>query len=495
MRMAALGLVLLWMSAGARAEWLEASSDHFVIYGDQKEKALQEFAERLEYFHAAMAGLHKKELSKPSPSNRVTIFVVSGAAEVRQIADAKSRFLAGIYLPRAGGSVAVVPKLRNASKSELAGETVLYHEYAHHFMTASLASRAYPRWFVEGFAEFFAGVRFKTDGTITIGTPPYYRAGEFVYGREVPIQRLLDFDGGVSDANLGANSFYGQSWALFHYLQMSPERLGQFDKYVQRLATGASALEAAEQAFGDLVRLDKDLESYLRQRTLSALVIQRSRLVIGPVAVRKLRPGEAAMMPVVMESKVGVGLEEAKSLVVEARKIAADHPNDAAVFAALAEAEFDAGNDDAAIAAADRALALDPDRINAHLQKAYALERKVVNGAMPKESWKEVRNQFARANRVENDHPVPLVRFYLSYKRQGEPPTKNAIDGLIWALELAPFDASLRWLVAQQLVADERLSDAAQTLAPLAYSPHPGEHTEKARQLLKEVEARMGKAD
>jgi hypothetical protein len=58
-------------------------------------------------------------------------------------------------------------------------------------------------------------------------------------------------------------------------------------------------------------------------------------------------------------------------------------------------------------------------------------------------------------------------------------------------MELAPFDASLRWLVAQQMVSDERFSDAAETLAPLAYSPHPGEHTEMARRLLKDVESRL----
>jgi hypothetical protein len=58
-------------------------------------------------------------------------------------------------------------------------------------------------------------------------------------------------------------------------------------------------------------------------------------------------------------------------------------------------------------------------------------------------------------------------------------------------MTLAPFAASLRWLVAQQMISDERLSEAARTLAPLAYSPHPGEHTEMARQLLKDVESRL----
>jgi hypothetical protein len=58
-------------------------------------------------------------------------------------------------------------------------------------------------------------------------------------------------------------------------------------------------------------------------------------------------------------------------------------------------------------------------------------------------------------------------------------------------MQLAPFDQSLRWLVAQQMVSDERYQEAAQTLVPLAYSPHPGEHTDKARKLLNDIEARL----
>ena len=233
------------------------------------------------------------------------------------------------------------------------------------------------------------------------------------------------------------------------------------------------------------------MDAYMKRRRLSAMVFDGASLTIGPIVARKLRPGEAAIMPIMIESKVGVSREEALELVPEARKVAALHSTDAAVLTALAEAEFDAGNDDAAIAAADSALAIDAKQINAHIQKGYALAHKVENGALPKESWKDVRRQFIQANAVENDHPMPLVQFYLTYVRQHESPTKNAIDGLEWALELAPFDGSLRWLVTQQLVPDERYKDAARTLAPLAYSPHEGEHTDAARQLLKEVEARL----
>jgi len=482
---------LLLAATTVQAAWLEASSDHFVIYGDQSEVAARKFAERLERFHAAMAYVYGKPETKPGPSNRVTVFVVPSTAKVRKVTGARNSYLAGFYLPRAGSSVALVPRLRGGAKDELTGEKVLYHQYAHHFMQATLTTRAYPRWLTEGFAEFFGGVQFKADGTVVLGAPAHHRGAELAYAREVPIRTLLSFDGGASDKKPGYSSFYGQSWVLFHYLQMGGERAGEFAKYRQLLATGHSALAAAESAFGDLDELENDMDAYVKRRKITAFVIPEARLTIGAIALRTLRPGEAAMMPIMMESRVGVSRKEALELVPEARKVAALHPGDPTVLAALAEAEFDAGNDDAAIAAADRAVAIDPQQINAHIQKGYALARKVESGALPVGSWNDVRLQFVKANAVENDHPVPLVQFYLTYMKQGERPTKNAIAGLEWAMQLAPFDGSVRWLVAQQMVADERFADALQTLGPLAYSPHSGEKTDAALRLLKDVEARL----
>jgi tetratricopeptide (TPR) repeat protein len=484
-------LTVLFLAPSAHAEWLEASSDHFVIYSDEGEERVYEFSQRLERFHAAMTHVFGAKRTNPSPSNRVRIFAVANPATVRKVLGLKNRFIAGVYIPRAGASVALIPRLKKASKQELTGETILYHEYAHHFMRAVLTARAYPRWFNEGFAEFFAGVKFNSDGSILLGTPPMYRAVELRYAREVPIRTLLSFDGGAGPSGPRFDSFYGQSWVLFHYLQMEPARKGQLVKYERLLASGQQALEAAEGAFGDLNELDRNMGAYMARRKINVSVIDGAALTTGPISVRKLRQGEAAMMPTIMESKVGVTSEEAQELVPLARKVASTYPDDALVLAALAEAEFDAGNDDAAIAAADRALAIDPQQIDAHIQKGYALARKVESGGLPPESWKDVRAQFVKANKVENDHPIPLMHFYLTYTKAGVKPTKNAVDGLEWALALAPYDSSLRWLVAQQMVSDDRLGDAVQTLGPLAYSPHPSEETEKALALLKEIQARL----
>ena len=483
-------IALLLFTANANAAWLEASSDHFVIYGDQNENAIREFADRLERFHAGMSVFLRKPQAQPSPSNRVSVYVVTNEAKVRQVVGATDQYLAGIYLPRAGASIAIVPKLKGTrSQHDMSGETILYHEYAHHFMW-TLTARTFPRWFIEGFAEYFASVRFKSDGSIVFGVPATHRAAELAYSRDVPIRTLLEFDGGAGEKKKGHDSFYGQSWVLFHYLQTAPERAGQLQKYQQLLATGDTALEAAEGAFGDLDQLEKDMLSYIERSKVTTFVVNAHALKTGTVNVRPLRAGEAEMMPVVLQSKAGVTQAEAVALLPEARRIVAKHPNDPAVLAALAEAEFDADNDDEAIAAADRALAIDPREINAYLQKGYALTRKVQDAKLPYSAWKDVRSWWVKANKIENDHPIPLVQYYLGFVRPGEKPTKAAVEGLVWAMQLAPFDASVRWLVANQMILDDRYAEAANVLAPLAYSPHPGELTEQARRLLEEIEAK-----
>jgi cytochrome c-type biogenesis protein CcmH/NrfG len=484
------GIALTLTTAPAQADWVEVSSDHFVIYGEQRAEALQNFAERLELFHAAMTRVFKRDVPTPSPSNRVTVFVVSNTREVRELVDSNNRFLGGLYLPRAGQSVALVPRLTTASSAGgEATETTLFHEYAHHFMR-TMTSYTHPRWFSEGFAEFFSSVRF-TDDQIGIGTPAQHRAYELSYARNVPIRDLLDYAGGASANDTRYNAFYGQAWTLFHYLVFAPERAGQLSQYERFLTQGKPALEAAETAFGDFKQLDKDLDRYLQRRMLRYLPIPKGELKVGAITARVLPAAESAIMPMKVRSRTGVSPDEAAEVVIGARRIAQAHPGNPVVLTALAEAEFDAGHHDAAIAAADRAIALDPTQINAHIQKGYALSAKIQAGDIPNEAWKGVRSQWVRANKVEPDNPIPLYGFYATFLAQGTTPTPNSILGLERALAVAPFDGGLRWSVAQQRIADGRLAEAAAALGPLAYSPHPGQHTDAARKLLEEVQARI----
>ncbi len=472
------------------AKWHVAESDHFVIYADQREADIRKFAQRLERFHAAMSFAFGATTKKPSPSNRVTVYVVSSDRKVQQLAGGTNRRVAGFYVPRAGGTLAVVPKLRKArSSADFSGETVLLHEYAHHFMY-QITSHSWPRWFSEGFAEFFGSAKFFQDGAVGLGAPAGHRYSELGYGQAVPIELLLDTDGYAESKKRRYNSFYGQSWLLYHYLTFSAERQPQFNKYRKLLINGADEVEAAKSAFGDLRKLNSELRQYQKRKRLTYMHLKPEMLQTGPVAVRALRPGEAAVMPLKVQSKRGVTEEQAKELLPKIQAVADRHPGDAAVLAMLAEAEYDVGNHDAAIAAADRALAIDATMINAYVQKGYALAAKAKDSDGDAEQlWKETRKTFVALNRLENDHPIPLIWFYRTYVEQGKQPTELAIQGLEWALQLAPYDLSLRLNVAEQQRRDKRYAQAIKTLQPLVNSPHENAMTRRAEKILASIEA------
>ncbi len=61
-----------------------------------------------------------------------------------------------------------------------------------------------------------------------------------------------------------------------------------------------------------------------------------------------------------------------------------------------------------------------------------------------------------------------LVHFYRSYLHQKLEPTKNAVDGMEWALKLAPFDDSVRLILANRQIQEARFAEAIKTLKPLA---------------------------
>jgi tetratricopeptide (TPR) repeat protein len=208
---------------------------------------------------------------------------------------------------------------------------------------------------------------------------------------------------------------------------------------------------------------------------------------------RELREGEAAMMPVIIRSRVGVDQELAAAILADAQSIAAQYPDDPAVLSALAEAEHDAGNYAAAITAADRALARNPKEVNAYVQKGFALAAQAEDADDPEAMWREVRSVFVGLNRIENDHPLPLIWFYRSYIEQNQKPTALAVQGLRRALELAPFDGGLRMIVAEDYADSGEIASAIATLRPLANNPHDSELTMAAASYMAALEAMVAK--
>ncbi|MEP5937266.1 MAG: hypothetical protein ABJ239_02970 [Erythrobacter sp.] len=476
---------LLLTASPARAEWHQASSDNFVIYSDSKPKNLRRFAEMLEHYHVALGLLTGREVPKPSPSNRVTIYVVGSERTLRKLYGDKNSSVAGFYIPRAGGSRAFVPRVRVSTGEPDFSVTVLLHEYAHHFLISS-SRHAMPRWFSEGAAEFFSSARMRKDA-LDIGRPAYHRGAELVYGDLVTVEQLMDPEKYKEAHGNNLASFYGRSWALYHYLYFSPERKGQLTDYWNTVASGSTPLEAAEQVFGDLEKLEKELLVYLNLRKISSYRIKKTILPIGPIDIVEMSPGMDEMLPIIIRSQRGVTEEEALELLPEAQEIAAEFPNDPGVLAALAEAEFDAGNTQQAIEAADRAIAIDPATKPAYIQKGFALFKLAEDAEDADAAFKAAMQPFTALNRLENDHPLPLIYFYRSYVQGGREPSETARHALERASELAPFDLSLAFNVGIMQASEGKIDLAASTLAPLAANPHGGGQADAAKFLIDQL--------
>ncbi len=475
--------LLLSAAHPASAEWHEASSDHFVIYADDAARDIKQFAEGLERYHSAMAFLTQRNLDKPSPSNRVVIYVVGGERDVQKLVGGDSKYVAGFYIPRAGGSVAFVQEIQNQKGYPHFSTIVLLHEYAHHFLISS-SRFPMPRWMGEGAAEFFAATTFNDDGSLYVGQVAQHRSGELAFSDPVPVRELFDPALYEKERGTGYDAFYGKSWLTYHYLTFSKERAGQLDKYQLNLLEGMAPLAAAEAAFGDLSLLERELRSYKSKR-LNAAVLSSDKLSSGsPVSMRKLSPGEAEILPLQIRSQRGVDEAEATAILTAAQAVAARHPADPGVLTALAEAEYDAGNDAQAIAAADGALAIDPQRTNAYVQKGYAMFRQARAADDREAAFAAAMQPFEALNAIENDHPLPLFYYYRSFAERGAKAPEDARAALSYASQLAPFDQQLQISTGMMMIGEGQNSLAREFLAPLAANPHGGSMAKRAKRLI-----------
>jgi Flp pilus assembly protein TadD len=476
-------LIALGFSVPANAKWHEAQSDHFVIYADDSEKDVRRFAEMLEQYHASMEFVTGAKVEKPSPSNRVTIFAVGSQRDIRKLSGSKSRNIAGFYVPRAGGSKAFVQDIRLTKGYPHFSTVVLLHEYAHHFLISS-SRFAMPRWVTEGSAEFFAAASFNNDGSVQVGRPALHRANELAYADDVPVQELLDYALYQKNKGKKYDAFYGRSWLFYHFLTFTKTRKGQLSAYLSKVAKGTPSIDAGREVFGDLDALEKELDKYLKQRRMFNLRLKPEWLNIGEVSVRPLSKGEEAMMPIRIQSQRGVNAEQAAELLPDARKVARKYSQDAAVLTALAEAEYDAGNDLEAIAAADAAIQIDPHKANAYVQKGYAMFRMAEDADDPVQAFKSAMKPFTALNKIENDHPLPLIYFYRTFARQGKQPTEKAKLALEHAARLAPFDQSLWMNVGIMQAGEGKIAIAKNSLAPLAADPHGGSRARLVKALI-----------
>ena len=219
--------------------------------------------------------------------------------------------------------------------------------------------------------------------------------------------------------------------------------------------------------------------------------IGAERVQPGPIEVKPLGPGAAAVMPFRQRSKMGVDKTTAEPLAAEVRKVNTRFPGDPLVLSTLAEAEFDAGHPVAAEAAADAALKLNPNNTEALIYKARAIQRRAeeADEAQRAALFDQARKTYISANKIDPEDPEPLLLFYRAFLEEGRRPTANAIAALHYASDLAPQDIGLRMTSGMQYVSEGNLKAARQTLILVAFNPHGGKLAETAKAVIAKIDA------
>lgn len=461
--------------------WLRAESDNFIVYGDRDERQVRGAIQALEDFDATLRIMTG---ARAAPAEaKLEVYLVRNLAGLRQIRPDAPETLGGFYFS-GGDQIAaflIYDDVGASSRRE-----ILFHEYAHHFMLHYFP-QAYPRWYVEGFAEYVSTVEFRGRRAI-VGTPSQGRAYWVSEGRMLPIEQLLAPEN-VRDTAAFRNEFYAHSWFAAMYVSNRSDRLQGLNNYVQALGQGADSIEAFEPAFGITPeQFERELREFRRGRvaTFSA------QLPADPATIRVTRMSRAAddlLLPMARVRAAGVRGDDATTLAAEIERLATPHAGDPLGQIALARAALLAENTQLARTRLQQILAGD----ETHAEARYLLAELALDDVMTYDGVVAVRRELARGFRHDPNHFPTLYLYASTFRGQAQPMSEEQLNVLARALELAPQADHIRITLAEELMRANMNDSALVTLRPLLHAPHGGGYSERARELFEDARARAGR--
>ena len=494
-------LLCLLVPTAAHADWHEARSPNFIVYSQGSAEDAREFALKLERFDFVLRTAHK--VSAPPSPNPLRVFLMQSVNGVRELAGSDS--VVGYYVPSARASMLVgtrnrlsgiSPDVRTANQQvELDPESILLHEYGHHFMYQYFPA-VYPTWYSEGFAEFWGATRLLPGDVVDIGLPADHRFATFRYLGWLPLQKLLKAHGYADLGGTDVFLLYAEGWLLMRYVFEHPERRRQLDHYLALVNRGISYEDATKQAFPDIDKFNSELFEYAGKGKFNYIRLPFKTRDIGPIAVRHMRPAEQALMTREIRLSQGFVHRDAPEFARDVRAIASRYPDDPFALRMVMESEWLAGNKEAALVAADRLLKVEPNHARAMATKSrIQLAALRSAGSSDNQAWSAARQLLERAARSAPNDPIVLEAYYDSFIDQGLMPTEAAQNALYTAMELAPSDGELRYKLARDFENRNMIPEAIAIIRPQALSSrHRKSESERERKERERREERYREA-
>ncbi len=451
--------------------WFGAESDHFVVYSNSPDRtrvqALVKKLERVRHVLLKGAGLDKGGLDETGFPERqkTTLYDLADATDLDMVNPNVPEHTGGLFESCEEGVQGFVV--------DSADGRAAVEAYARHFFYAHFAQRL-PRWYIEGYAQYFSTLRF--DGkTIIVGLPPretavFLRGLDTRYKPHLTYKDVLN-DNYVIDAfpdpslevarqtfsqrktGQGALTerddeqvhrrqyeYESRAWLLTDWLLASPERAAKIGDYISATASGEDHFKAFKRLFGvDVPALDNRLSQYLRdgltagKQTDDAIPDAAVTISDMPAAADRLLLWDAALKGCPSDAF-------GKARLTDIRAEAARFPDSEMAKTVLADAELRFGDPQAEkpwLEAQGKALPDDFDTqyLLGRVDLAQAL---AVSGEARTVALDNARQAFSRAAKADANSAVNAFWYYRAQGLAAPDLAPDAQGAAIAASRLSP---------------------------------------------------------
>jgi tetratricopeptide (TPR) repeat protein len=251
-----------------RDNWRSVRTNNLFVIGNADAEKLRQVAAWLEFFHSSFARLVSRNVLNSSVPTTVIIFRDDVTfTPFKPLYQGRPANVAGFFQPGEDVNYIAI----SLDPGERDPYSTAFHEYVHLHLRDNVPNA--PLWLNEGLAELYGSLQFSGNEAL-LGAPlaPYIR---ILRDHELlPLETLFSIGTNSPHYNEQDKTgiFYGQSWALVHYLMLGDRgRQEQFKRFLQQVSRGENAAKAIEASFGiTLAKLEEDLRTYVRRGELSA---------------------------------------------------------------------------------------------------------------------------------------------------------------------------------------------------------------------------------
>lgn len=446
--------------------WIEVRTPNFIVASNAGEKQARKSAAQLEEIRSVFRQSLKVASSHPSPV--ITVLAVKDEGSMRELLPdywAKGHaHPAGLFAGRFNQFCAAV-QLDAQGTNPYA---TFYHEYYHTITVPYFPGL--PVWLAEGLAEFYGHTEIE-EKFVGMGQADPGLLQELRTNSLIPLETLFQVDhtSPYYNETNKTSIFYAESWALAHYLMLGDRGVHRplFSAYLEALNQGKGQQQAAIAAFGDLKKLQADLQTYIGKASFLYMKIPMTTTIADDqMTVRPL--SEAQVDAYRGEFAMARGHTEDATKILQAGLVL--DSNVALLHEYLAMCDFLSGHREPALESVSKAIDLDPKNFFTRYLRAYLATSGRMMGGEP---YIEDDLRQAIALNPEFAPSYSLLAVYLAARGQD---LEEALTLAQKAVSLQPGDSNAQLSLAQALTRLDKFDEANLAVARAsAWATDPAE--------------------